>query len=193
MKRKGQDIRTFFKKRSVNQRETEEVETQKDSQSVEEETQKVSQSVEVETQKDSQSVEVESQKDSPEPPEDTTSPTGPHGSYAHEKWLKVQQEMFKGEGPRELQRLSDTRWACSSQYAGSIIAPETVKVLRCERQRTCRLHCTDDSICSPGGGEERWTERVARITDQSARRYAHRGPFFAWLGLQQPIKCHRNE
>ena len=57
MKRKGQDIRTFFKKRSVNQRETEEVETQKDS----------------------QSVEVESQKDSPEPPEDTTSPTGPHG------------------------------------------------------------------------------------------------------------------
>ncbi|CAL8404883.1 unnamed protein product [Boreogadus saida] len=33
MKRKGQDIRTFFKKRSVNQRETEEVETQKDSQS----------------------------------------------------------------------------------------------------------------------------------------------------------------
>ena len=68
MKRKGQDIRTFFKKRSVNQRETEEVETQKDSQSVE-----------LETQKDSQSVEVESQKDSPEPPEDTTSPTGPHG------------------------------------------------------------------------------------------------------------------
>ena len=68
MKRKGQDIRTFFKKRSVNQRETEEVETQKDSQSVEEETQKVSQSVEVETQ-----------KDSAEPPEDTTSPTGPHG------------------------------------------------------------------------------------------------------------------
>ncbi|CAB1443861.1 unnamed protein product [Pleuronectes platessa] len=58
MKRKGQDIRTFFKKRSVNQRETEEVETQKDSQSVEEETQKVSQSVEVETQKDSQSVEI---------------------------------------------------------------------------------------------------------------------------------------
>ena len=68
MKRKGQDIRTFFKKRSVNQRETEEVETQKDSQSVE-----------LETQKDSQSVEVETQKDSPEPPEDTTSPTGPHG------------------------------------------------------------------------------------------------------------------
>ena len=34
------------------------------------------------------------------------------GSYAHDKWLKVQQEMFKGEGPRELQRLSDTRWAC---------------------------------------------------------------------------------
>ncbi|CAL8302813.1 unnamed protein product [Arctogadus glacialis] len=83
MKRKGQDIRTFFKKRSVNQRETEKVETQKDSQSVEEETQKDSQSVELETQKASQSVEVESQKDSPEPPEDTTSPTGPHDISKH--------------------------------------------------------------------------------------------------------------
>lgn len=33
------------------------------------------------------------------------------GSYVHHKKLEVQREMFAGE-PRELQRLSDTRWAC---------------------------------------------------------------------------------
>lgn len=32
------------------------------------------------------------------------------GSYVHQKWLTVQQEMFHGV-PRELQRLSDTRWS----------------------------------------------------------------------------------
>ncbi|CAB1426157.1 unnamed protein product [Pleuronectes platessa] len=67
MKRKVKISVTFFKKRSVNQRETEEVETQKDSQSVEEETQKVSQSVEVETQKGQSDVEVESQNRQPNP------------------------------------------------------------------------------------------------------------------------------
>ncbi|KAK0131538.1 Zinc finger MYM-type protein 1 [Merluccius polli] len=33
------------------------------------------------------------------------------GSYVHEKWLSVQRDMYK-DAPRELQRLSDTRWAC---------------------------------------------------------------------------------
>uniref|UniRef100_A0A673HRZ6 TTF-type domain-containing protein n=1 Tax=Sinocyclocheilus rhinocerous TaxID=307959 RepID=A0A673HRZ6_9TELE len=33
------------------------------------------------------------------------------GSHVHKKWLAVQREMFEG-APRELQRLSDTRWAC---------------------------------------------------------------------------------
>lgn len=33
------------------------------------------------------------------------------GSYIHHKWLEVQQEMYGGQ-PRELQQLSDTRWAC---------------------------------------------------------------------------------
>uniref|UniRef100_A0A671TI94 DUF4371 domain-containing protein n=1 Tax=Sparus aurata TaxID=8175 RepID=A0A671TI94_SPAAU len=33
------------------------------------------------------------------------------GSYVHNKWLEVQREMFDG-APRELQQLSDTRWAC---------------------------------------------------------------------------------
>ncbi|XP_025761795.1 zinc finger MYM-type protein 1-like [Oreochromis niloticus] len=32
------------------------------------------------------------------------------GSYVHQKWLTVQQEMFHGV-PRELQRLSDTSWS----------------------------------------------------------------------------------
>ncbi|KAF3837947.1 hypothetical protein F7725_009715, partial [Dissostichus mawsoni] len=32
-------------------------------------------------------------------------------SYVHQRWLEVQKEMFSGP-PRELQRLSDTRWAC---------------------------------------------------------------------------------
>ncbi|KAK0132564.1 Zinc finger MYM-type protein 1 [Merluccius polli] len=34
-----------------------------------------------------------------------------YGSYVHNQWLQVQREMFDGP-PRELQRLSDTRWAC---------------------------------------------------------------------------------
>ena len=33
------------------------------------------------------------------------------GSYVHQKWLTVQKEMYGGT-PRELQKLSDTRWAC---------------------------------------------------------------------------------
>lgn len=33
------------------------------------------------------------------------------GSYVHTKWLNKQKEMYK-EAPRELQKLSDTRWAC---------------------------------------------------------------------------------
>ena len=33
------------------------------------------------------------------------------GSYVHQKWLDVQKEMYEGQ-PRELQKLSDTRWAC---------------------------------------------------------------------------------
>ncbi|XP_019718752.1 zinc finger MYM-type protein 1 isoform X1 [Hippocampus comes] len=33
------------------------------------------------------------------------------GSAVHPKWLAIQRDMFEG-APRELQRLSDTRWAC---------------------------------------------------------------------------------
>uniref|UniRef100_A0A1A8U647 HAT C-terminal dimerisation domain-containing protein n=2 Tax=Nothobranchius furzeri TaxID=105023 RepID=A0A1A8U647_NOTFU len=33
------------------------------------------------------------------------------GSYVHQRWLDVQKEMYGGQ-PRELVKLSDTRWAC---------------------------------------------------------------------------------
>ena len=34
------------------------------------------------------------------------------GSYVHNKWKKVQKEMYPGQDQFELHRLSDTRWAC---------------------------------------------------------------------------------
>jgi hypothetical protein len=34
------------------------------------------------------------------------------GSYVHRRWIQIQREMFPDYAPRELQRLSDTRWAC---------------------------------------------------------------------------------
>lgn len=34
------------------------------------------------------------------------------GSYVHLKWLDVQRELYPSQQPRELQSLSDTRWAC---------------------------------------------------------------------------------
>lgn len=34
------------------------------------------------------------------------------GAVAHRTWLDVQTELFPSESPRQLQRLSDTRWAC---------------------------------------------------------------------------------
>uniref|UniRef100_A0A3B3DJS2 DUF4371 domain-containing protein n=1 Tax=Oryzias melastigma TaxID=30732 RepID=A0A3B3DJS2_ORYME len=33
------------------------------------------------------------------------------GSYVHRRWLEVQREMFQG-APKELERLTETRWAC---------------------------------------------------------------------------------
>lgn len=34
------------------------------------------------------------------------------GSYVHLKWLAVQKELYPQQQPRELQRLTDVRWAC---------------------------------------------------------------------------------
>ena len=33
-------------------------------------------------------------------------------SAVHPIWLELQKECYPGEAPRELQKLSDTRWAC---------------------------------------------------------------------------------
>lgn len=41
------------------------------------------------------------------------------GSYIHHKWLVVQREMYGGQ-PRELQRLSDTRWECRHFACGNM-------------------------------------------------------------------------
>ncbi|CAM4585288.1 unnamed protein product [Leuciscus chuanchicus] len=52
------------------------------------------------------------------------------GSYVHNKWLKVQKEMFDG-APRELQRLSDTRWACRQAACRNVLdrLPAIIRVL----------------------------------------------------------------
>lgn len=52
------------------------------------------------------------------------------GSYVHTKWLKKQKEMYDG-APRELQRLSDTRWACQQKACKTILdrLPAIVSVL----------------------------------------------------------------
>lgn len=34
------------------------------------------------------------------------------GSFVHDLWLSIQRDMYPGEQPKELQKLSDTRWAC---------------------------------------------------------------------------------
>ena len=34
------------------------------------------------------------------------------GSFVHDLWLKTQRDMYPGAIPKELQKLSDTRWAC---------------------------------------------------------------------------------
>lgn len=34
------------------------------------------------------------------------------GSYVHLKWLELQKDLYPSQQPRELQALSDTRWAC---------------------------------------------------------------------------------
>lgn len=42
------------------------------------------------------------------------------GSYVHTKWLNKQKEMYDG-APRELKKLSDTRWACRHMACQSIM------------------------------------------------------------------------
>lgn len=52
------------------------------------------------------------------------------GSYVHTKWLNIQKEMYDG-APRELQRLSETRWACRQMACRTVLnrLPAIVRVL----------------------------------------------------------------
>ena len=52
------------------------------------------------------------------------------GSYIHERWLSVQKDMYKA-APRELQRLSDTRWACRYSACKNLLdrLPAALRVL----------------------------------------------------------------
>ncbi|KAK0147428.1 Zinc finger MYM-type protein 1 [Merluccius polli] len=69
------------------------------------------------------------------------------GSAVHPKWLQVQQEMYTG-APRELQVLSDTRWA-SRYYACRNLwdrLPAVVKVL----EELCDDHSGERSVGARG-------------------------------------------
>uniref|UniRef100_A0A3P8QPS5 TTF-type domain-containing protein n=1 Tax=Astatotilapia calliptera TaxID=8154 RepID=A0A3P8QPS5_ASTCA len=52
------------------------------------------------------------------------------GSYVHQKWITVQKDMYP-EAPRELQRLSDTRWACRYSACKTVMdrLPAILRVL----------------------------------------------------------------
>jgi len=53
------------------------------------------------------------------------------GSYVHIKWIDFQKEMFSGGAPRELPRLSDTRWACRYAACRNLMdrLPAVIRVL----------------------------------------------------------------
>lgn len=53
------------------------------------------------------------------------------GSYVHQKWLYVQKEMYGGQ-PRELVKLSDTRWACRALACRNLMdrLPAVLRVLQ---------------------------------------------------------------
>ncbi|XP_019905690.2 zinc finger MYM-type protein 1 isoform X1 [Esox lucius] len=53
------------------------------------------------------------------------------GSYVHSRWLNIQKEMYAGP-PMELQRLSETRWACTHMAYHTIMnrLPAIVRVLQ---------------------------------------------------------------
>ena len=52
------------------------------------------------------------------------------GSFVHEKWLSVQRHMYK-DTPRELQRLSGTRWVCRYHACKNLMdrLPAVLRVL----------------------------------------------------------------
>lgn len=54
------------------------------------------------------------------------------GSYVHLKWLAVQKELHPQQQPRELQRLTDVRWACRYMACRNLRErlPAVLKVLQ---------------------------------------------------------------
>ncbi|XP_071846057.1 52 kDa repressor of the inhibitor of the protein kinase-like [Apostichopus japonicus] len=81
-------------------------------------------------------------------------------SNVHQRWLQTQAEMFPEEQPRELKRLSDTRWACRA---------DACVVLKTRLQAILRLlhHISEDD-----NGERaiEATGLLARMDEQFAAR-----------------------
>lgn len=69
------------------------------------------------------------------------------GSYVHPKWLAIQREMYEGP-PRELQRLSDTRWACRFIALRNVM--DRLPALQRVLQEIAREHRGDRTIVARG-------------------------------------------
>lgn len=69
------------------------------------------------------------------------------GSYVHPKWLAIQREMYEGP-PRELQRLSDTRWACRFIALRNVM--DRLPALQRVLQEIAREHRGDRTIEARG-------------------------------------------
>ncbi|XP_056453653.1 zinc finger MYM-type protein 1-like isoform X2 [Gadus chalcogrammus] len=69
------------------------------------------------------------------------------GSYLHQKWLTVQKEMYGGT-PRELQKLSDTRWACRAVACRNLM--DRLPAVLCVLQNISAENLRDGSIDARG-------------------------------------------
>ena len=69
------------------------------------------------------------------------------GSYVHQKWLTVQKEMYGGT-PRELQKLSDTRWACRTVACRNLM--DRLPAVLCVLQNISAENHRDRSIDARG-------------------------------------------
>ncbi len=67
--------------------------------------------------------------------------------HVHKKWLAVQREMFEG-APRELQRLSDTRWAC--RYISLRNTLDRLPAIKRVLQEVVEEHSGDRSVEAQG-------------------------------------------
>ncbi len=70
------------------------------------------------------------------------------GSYVHQKWLGIQKEMYPGAPARELQRLSDTRWAC--RYMALHIIIYRLPAIKLVLQDIVQEHSGDRSVEARG-------------------------------------------